>query len=149
MEYSSDFTSWRPMLFEYVSRDFEAISHSPLSRDTLFFYIQLAVTRRKMYEMIWKGIGQMIVSIQNLPPHALTWNFCHRFASMWSKISPNDNARDSFFWELWRGKEKLKNLLKFLENGLTDFDEKNICCRDYWGYSTKKKKKKKLKKKCS
>ena len=53
--------------------------------------------------------GHSRVSIQNLPPHVLTWNFCHRFASMWSEISPNEILpRNSFFWELWRGKEKFK-----------------------------------------
>ena len=60
-----------------------------------------------MYREIQKK-GHSRVSIQNLPPHVLTWNFCHRFASMWSKISPNDNPRNSFFSELWRGKEKFK-----------------------------------------
>ena len=52
--------------------------------------------------------GHSRVSTQNLPPHVLTWNFCHRFASMWRKISPNDNPRNSFFWELWRGKDKFR-----------------------------------------
>ena len=51
-EHYGDFISRQPMLFEHGSRDFEAISHVPLSRNTLFFYIQLAVSRRKMYEMI-------------------------------------------------------------------------------------------------
>ena len=27
---------------------------------------------------------------------------------MWSKIPPNDNPRNSFFWELLRGKEKFE-----------------------------------------
>ena len=52
--------------------------------------------------------GHRRVSIQNLPLHVLTWNFCHRFASMWNKMTPNNNTRNSFFWELWRGKEKFK-----------------------------------------
>ena len=34
---NGDCLSRRPMLFEHGSRDFEAISHAPLSRDTFFF----------------------------------------------------------------------------------------------------------------
>ena len=43
------------MIFEHGFRGFEAISQAPLSRDTLFFYIQLAVSRRRMYEMIFNN----------------------------------------------------------------------------------------------
>ena len=34
-----DLISQRPVIFEHGSREFEAISHAPLSRDTLFFHI--------------------------------------------------------------------------------------------------------------
>ena len=54
-----------------------------------------------------KGLSR--VSIQNLPPHVLTWNFYHRFASMWSKISPNDNPRNPFFGSCGGGKKNLKS----------------------------------------
>ena len=36
-EPSGNFISRQAMLFEYESRDLKAISHAPLSRDTLFF----------------------------------------------------------------------------------------------------------------
>ena len=58
------------------------------------------------YNVHFKGHSR--VSIQNLPQHVLTWNFSHRFASMWSKTSRNDTPRNSFFSELWRGKETFK-----------------------------------------
>ena len=41
--------------------------------------------------------GHSRVNIQNMPPHVLTWNFCQRFASMWSKISPNDNPKILYY----------------------------------------------------
>ena len=69
------------------------------------------VSRLRNVKKIAKGHSR--ASIQNLPPHVLTWNFCHRFVSKWSKISPNDNPRNSLIWELWRGSETFKKWFLF------------------------------------
>ena len=51
-ENSRDIISRNITVILYLG-DFEARSHAPLSRDMFFFRIQLVVSRRQMYEMIW------------------------------------------------------------------------------------------------